>query len=529
MTTDNDFLWTAANVFYAPATPFGIWSATPSGCALSVSGTGICSAPIGTNGYANLGGSSDYTTISVSGNSLQTTLGVGPVLTFQNDSSGYWVLPQTVLNLGAGVGDFPLIGVATGWLNFGGQAPSPTTFENGLQILAFFIHAPQHAAAQVLATYPDAQYVGESWGWVVNFQVIVQQGGCHPSSCPIPSGFFGIPGGQFTTSDLFGNLLTLDVGGTTITPSTVTVGGTAYAVYTTNGAPVPFPIRSPLERGGGDGHGLLEMGAPAGFDHGHGHGPSTSFALMTTDNDFLWTAANVFYAPATPFGIWSATPSGCALSVSGTGICSAPIGTNGYANLGGSSDYTTISVSGNSLQTTLGVGPVLTFQNDSSGYWVLPQTVLNLGAGVGDFPLIGVATGWLNFGGQAPSPTTFENGLQILAFFIHAPQHAAAQVLATYPDAQYVGESWGWVVNFQVIVQEGGCHPSSCPIPSGFFGIPGGQFTTSDLFGSLLTLDVGGTSITPSTVTVGGIAYTVYTTNGAPVAFPTPLQSGGDH
>ena len=239
----------------------------------------------------------------------------------------------------------------------------------------------------------------------------------------------------------------------------------------------------------------------------HAQSPSTGFTLSTYDNDFLWTSANAFYAPATPFGTWSATPEGCSAPVAGTGICASSLGTNGYANLGGSLDYGPLVLDGNTLHTSLtGLPNGSATLVRSGGLWVMKQSTHTFPASHG-LTLSMLARSWLNFGGNSPSQSNFQNGLLVLAFFVHLPQSASAQVTNVYPDASFVSNSLGWIVNYQIIIQESQCFPSSCPIPSPYFYVDFPSSIRTNTFTEL----VGGTSITATTT--GGV--TSYTTNGA--------------
>lgn len=177
-----------------------------------------------------------------------------------------------------------------------------------------------------------------------------------------------------------------------------------------------------------------------------------SFNLTEFDNDFLWTAQNAFYAPAVPFGNWSATPQGCyTYAVANTGICTTP--GNSYANLGGSQDLGTITVTPGGLQTSLygypndTVGNHLVFSRTGTTYTLMPTAV---SYPVGNFTVSEIWEGYLNFGNMPPSEQNFSSGELYQWVVIKAPSNDC-NVLAAYPDAVFVGPSLNaWLIGFNV-------------------------------------------------------------------------------
>ncbi|MCL5101746.1 MAG: hypothetical protein M1544_00085 [Candidatus Marsarchaeota archaeon] len=194
---------------------------------------------------------------------------------------------------------------------------------------------------------------------------------------------------------------------------------------------------------------------------------SAPFALHTTDNDFLWTSVNTYYAPASPFGTWSATPEGCYASVPGTGICASPLGTNGYANLGISEDFGILSMNGSMLQNST---YHYKFKLQSNGLWVMTPSVTPYSLGNGLMMLF-YQRGELNFGGMSPNQNDFVNGTYVNWEVVKAPKSKASEVLAMFPDASYQPSVSGWIVGMEVTFMENQCYPSSCPIPSSYFGM----------------------------------------------------------
>jgi hypothetical protein len=207
---------------------------------------------------------------------------------------------------------------------------------------------------------------------------------------------------------------------------------------------------------------------------------SSTFTLTENDNDFLWTAAKEFYAPAAPFGTWSATPSGCYdQPVPGTGICSnSP---DGYANLGGSQDFGTFTVVGNTMVSTSFVGNTPATFVYTSGQWVMQPNVAQFASN--GLPMVQYAKANLNFGANVPTEGNFINGTFVQWVYVNLPSSDSAMVLQQYPDAVYDSNVNGWLVGFGIYLMESKCYPSSCPIPSSYFNTP---FPSS---GSSLTLE----------------------------------------
>ena len=196
--------------------------------------------------------------------------------------------------------------------------------------------------------------------------------------------------------------------------------------------------------------------------------PSGTNCLTTFDNDFLWTSANEFYAPAAPFGTWSATPEGCYVyGYSGSnGICNAA--PNGYANLGGSQDLGPIALSGSDLITSVAgstaTGNTLTFVQQANGEWVLSTTTLTYSSPA----VTEYWQGELNFGGSAPSQSTFVNGTLVQWDYVSGSSNTQP---AGYPDSIYDNTIGAWLISFNVYILENQCNPSSCPIPSSYFNL----------------------------------------------------------
>ncbi|MDG6921908.1 MAG: hypothetical protein JRN67_01290 [Nitrososphaerota archaeon] len=218
--------------------------------------------------------------------------------------------------------------------------------------------------------------------------------------------------------------------------------------------------------------------------------PPGTNCLTTFDNDFLWTSANEFYAPAAPFGTWSATPEGCYVYgyLGSNGICNAA--PNGYANLGGSQDLGPITMSGSDLVTSIAgssaSGNALTFVQQASGEWVLSTTTLTYSSPT----VTEYWQGELYFGGSAPSQSTFVNGTLVQWDYVSGSSNTQP---SGYPDSIYDNTIGAWLISFNVYILENQCYPSGCPIPSSYFnlGFPSGSpqlLSSAEPFSNPLTL-----------------------------------------
>ena len=242
--------------------------------------------------------------------------------------------------------------------------------------------------------------------------------------------------------------------------------------------------------------------------------PSTStFTLKENDSDFLWTSVKQFYAPAAPFGTWSATPSGCYdQPVPGTGICSNT--PDGYANLGNSMDLGPITVNGTTLTTSILQSPgtnvagnkLIFVNNNNGGVWVLMPNILNY-VNSGNFSITEYWRGFLKFSGT-PTSTSFKNGMLVQWDYVNAPQSASAAVQARYPDAAYDSSAGAWLIGFNIYLLNSTCDPNGCRQPSSYYNIPfpasGSQLTVEPNPASqaiTLTLNGNPVSISYGTLT----------------------------
>ncbi len=247
--------------------------------------------------------------------------------------------------------------------------------------------------------------------------------------------------------------------------------------------------------------------------------PSTSFALSSYDNDFLWTAANEYYAPAAPFGTWSATPEGCYNQpVPGTGICATI--PNGYSNLGGSVDLGTISVKGNVMVATNFLsGTSLEFYNNGSA-WI--QQPVAIALTVNGLPQTFYQKAVLNFGGNTPSQANFVNGTLAEWIYVNLPQSDASTVLAQFPDAVFDTNTNAWLVGFNINLMENKCYPS-CTQPASYFSTPfpssGNTLTQEPLpLSSSATFALTANGVTSNLVVPGTVPSVIE-------LYPTPTQS----
>ena len=205
---------------------------------------------------------------------------------------------------------------------------------------------------------------------------------------------------------------------------------------------------------------------------------TSTFQLTEFDNDFLWTSVNAFFAPAAPYGTWSATPEGCYNQpVPGTGICATY--PNGYANLGGSNDLGPIEVlsNGNLLTPIYGypsnvLGNQLLFIKQKGYNYTLFSDNLTLPSSVTGTPFTQYEywSGSLTFSGS-PSESSFLHGKLYQWDLVHEPQSDSSAVLAAYPEAVYDGAANAWLVGVNVYILENQCYPSGCPIPSNAFSM----------------------------------------------------------
>ncbi len=432
-TYDNDFLWTPANTYYAPAAPFGNWSASPEGCYnhnQPVPGTGICASSSGT--YANLYPSQDFAPFAFKGNAIITSIvyynndqAGNNIITFEpNGSSGRWTMLPNKLSLTEN--GMPVSEYWRGNLTFSGT-PSMANFTGGMLVQWDYINA---SASNTMVTqyFPDAVYDQSMNAWLIGFNIYMIE------NKAMPSNSFNI---QFPSNN--GQL-----------------SGTAE----------PLPYSAPVE--------LSLNGAPVVLMTS----PSVhTFVLSTYDNDFLWTPANTYYAPAAPFGTWSATPSGCYASVPGTGICASNLGTNGYANLGGSQDFAPFVFKGSAITTSFAYynneqasNNIITFEPSGPGTWaMLPN---NLTLTENGMPVSEYWRGNLTFSGT-PSMANFTGGILAQWDYIKTNSIITNSIVKQYlPDAVYDQSMGAWLVGFNVYLLENKCYPSSCAIPSSYFNMP---------------------------------------------------------
>ena len=317
-TYDNDFLWISANEYFAPAAPFGHWSATPAGCYNQpVPGTGICANA--NNGYANLGGSEDLNALTLSGNVLSTSIAEtaqNNSITFMRNGNNWIMLPN---KLSLTVNSLPVSEYWRGTLSFNGM-PSQANFTSGLLAQWDYVNASSTNTI-VTSAFPDAVYDQAMKAWLISFNVYNLENKCYPSGCPIPSSYFSMP---------FPNDFSQ-------------LSGTAE----------PLPYSTPVM--------LALNGTPVTLVT---NATEHTFILSTYDNDFIWFGFSEFGTNA-PYGIWSNCPN---VSSSTNNACLGitATGSNAFGNsnwdlnaqsFGTGSDFTPFVVEGNTLVTQMAASP----------------------------------------------------------------------------------------------------------------------------------------------------------------------------
>ena len=239
---DNDFLWTAGQEYFAPAAPFGTWSATPSGCYHQpVLGTGICAETPPYNGYSNLGGSQDFGTFTVVGNTMVSPAYPAFVgntsMTFVN-TGGQWIMAPTETQFA--INGLPIVQYSKANLNFGANVPTEGNFINGTFVQWVYVNLPASDSAMVLQQYPDAVFDSHANGWLVLYGIYLLRSQCY-SSCTQPSSYFNTP---FPSS---GNSLTLEPTPLSSTADIILTAGSHTSTLAVSASPAPAGLIMPLE------------------------------------------------------------------------------------------------------------------------------------------------------------------------------------------------------------------------------------------------------------------------------------------